>query len=138
MENHPSWKGGKRINHNGYVVIRNKEHHRSVNGYVFEHILVAENKYGRPITRSEDVHHIDGNKLNNHPDNLEVLSKREHAKITAESRKLKNMFPCHVCGTLVYRKPSHLKKGKGGIFCSRRCVGLWTYKNRKGVFINVQ
>ena len=44
------------------------------------HRVVAEEKYGRKIRRGEHVHHIDGNKHNNHPDNLEILTAEEHAR----------------------------------------------------------
>jgi len=48
-------------------------HHRANKaGYVFEHILVAEEKYGRPIVNGEIIHHLDHNKKNNDPDNLVI------------------------------------------------------------------
>jgi hypothetical protein len=46
------------------------------------HRIIAEQKLGRPLTDKEVVHHIDGNKLNNHPDNIQVLdSQAEHVRI---------------------------------------------------------
>ena len=70
-----------RYEHEGYVNVKAKGHHRAdKNGYVKEHILIAEKKYGIKITKDKDVHHIDGNKSNNNPDNLEVLSREEHVK----------------------------------------------------------
>lgn len=133
-EKHPSWKGGKRITTQGYVEILKPEHHRARgNGYVFEHILVMEQKLNREIMVNEEVHHLDGDKENNHPDNLVVLNKSDHAKETARVRKERNMFPCTECGEKVYRKPYHRSKIKN-IFCSRTCLGKWTFKNRKGVF----
>lgn len=132
-EKHPAWKGGKRVNHNGYIEVRKPDHHRSrKNGYVFEHILIAENKIGRSITTSEDVHHINGDKTDNRECNLEVLSKSNHAILTALERKEKNIHLCSNCGEGVYRKPSQVARGKGKVFCSRRCVGLWTSKYKKG------
>ena len=45
------------------------------------HRVVAEQILGRPLLKGEVVHHIDGNKRNNHPDNLMVFpSQAEHAR----------------------------------------------------------
>lgn len=78
-EDSPSWKGGTTIT-NGYRCVRNREHSRAhPNGYVYEHIIVAETKLGRPLLEGEVVHHIDLDKTNNHPDNLQVFaSQTEH------------------------------------------------------------
>jgi hypothetical protein len=50
-------------------------------GYVAEHVIVAETTAGRAILPGEHVHHKDGDKANNHPDNLEILAHSEHGKI---------------------------------------------------------
>lgn len=45
------------------------------------HRVVAEQILGRPLRPGEIVHHIDGNKRNNDPDNLMVFaSQAEHAR----------------------------------------------------------
>ena len=44
---------------------------------------LAEMKIGRQLTPDEEVHHIDGNHLNNSPENLEVVTASEHSKIHA-------------------------------------------------------
>lgn len=45
------------------------------------HRKIAERKLGRKLRRGEVVHHIDGDKRNNSPDNLQVFKNQaEHAK----------------------------------------------------------
>lgn len=48
---------------------------------VHTHRIVAARKIGRKLLPGEVVHHIDGNKRNNHPENLMVFrTQAEHAK----------------------------------------------------------
>ena len=86
----PSWKGGRRVNHNGYIQVRVNNHPRSVNGYVFEHILIAEAMIVRGLMPGEVVHHIDGDRSDNTPTNLMVFRTdsdhiRYHAFINKEA-----------------------------------------------------
>lgn len=45
-----------------------------------EHRVVAEQMLGRPLKEGEIVHHIDGNRRNNTPENLKVMTQSEHIK----------------------------------------------------------
>ncbi len=75
MQN-PAWKGGRYIEpEKGYVMIRKPDHPRARhNGYVLEHILIAEQMLERPLTDTEEVHHINHNRADNRPENLKVFS----------------------------------------------------------------
>lgn len=58
-------------------------------GYRAEHHLVAEDMMGRPLKDGEVVHHLDGNKLNNTPDNLIVCENQSiHRKIHSQLERL--------------------------------------------------
>lgn len=94
-----SWKSDKRVSNLGYYKVRCLEHpYRDSDDYVLEHRLVAEqyllNKgnsieiNGKLYLKPElVVHHIDGNKLNNSPDNLEIMTLSEHSKLHNNKRK---------------------------------------------------
>jgi hypothetical protein len=79
-EKNSQWKGGRSVASNGYVLIKvGIDHHLAdVRGYAYEHRLVAEAKLGRKLAPGEVPHHIDGNRANNHPDNLEIVTRAEH------------------------------------------------------------
>jgi len=55
-ENNPSWKGGVRI-HKGYRYILQPDHPRSTKGYVFEHIVIAEEALGKRLPVGSEIHH---------------------------------------------------------------------------------
>jgi hypothetical protein len=122
-KNHPSWKGGRRVSANGYIELHMPEHHRSRgNGYVFEHIVVAEKKISRKLIDREVVHHINRNKQDNRQENLQVLLNEEHSALHgAEKEKTGKTMKCMHCGNGFYAKPSHINKRKT---CSKRCAAL--------------
>jgi hypothetical protein len=72
---------------------------RIVNGYEqfrdwwgrwrFTHIYNAEKKVGGRIWKGNVVHHRDGNKLNNSPENLKVMKRWKHTRMHYAKRRNK-------------------------------------------------
>lgn len=79
-EKNGNWRGGRSLASNGYVLIRVGAGHplADVRGYAYEHRIVASKRLGRWLQHDEHVYHKDENKLNNLPENLEVLTAAEH------------------------------------------------------------
>jgi hypothetical protein len=51
----------------GYISVKTADR-----GTVAEHVLVMEQKIGRKLRKGESVHHTNGVRHDNHPDNLEL------------------------------------------------------------------
>ena len=96
-------------------------------GYVFTHVLVAEEKLGRYLKPEEAVHHIDENKRNNDPNNIMIFATRgDHsafhtgAQIYEENgvwyavKKKDKIKTCPICGKCF--KHIHNK------YCSKHCA----------------
>lgn len=84
------------------------------NGYVLEHRYIyhiyLSIKYNRIIysPKSYDVHHINGDKFDNRIQNLQLLSKSNHIRITPKTYKqidVSNRF-CNIC-----KRKTSMRKG---------------------------
>jgi hypothetical protein len=82
-DNH-KWKGGRWVHRTGYVYVYAPDHPAAnTDGYVLEHRLVVEGVLGRRLATRERVHHRNGIKTDNTPNNLVVCEShsqhmREH------------------------------------------------------------
>ena len=87
------WKGGKIINGNGYVMVKNYTHPiRTNNNYYPEHRLIMEEHIGRILSRKENVHHINGIKTDNRIENLLLISNSEHIRNHRKAEVNKGIF----------------------------------------------
>jgi hypothetical protein len=64
-----NWKGGRTITSKGYVGVR------IAGRYRMEHHLVVEQRLGRKLLPTEEVHHKNGVRSDNHDSNLELWIK---------------------------------------------------------------
>ena len=102
-ENSYMWKGGRSIN-KGYAYIYIPEHPRSnIRGYVLESVLIAEKALGKPLPPKAIVHHINGGKADNRPENLVVCQDQAYHMLLHQRQRAydacghANWRICRVC-----------------------------------------
>ena len=87
------------VNRQGYRM------HKVSGRVVAAHVLVAEAAFGGPLPRRAEVHHVDGNALNNAPSNLVVCpDQRYHKLLHMRARAL------DACGNPSWRICSFCKR----------------------------
>jgi hypothetical protein len=113
-----------------YCIVRNHPN-RTSNDYVLLHRVIVENNIGRLLSSDEVVHHIDGNKLNNSIENLEILLKSDHNRLHAlEVGSSWAQLRCPECGKIfdIARNRTFLVKKTKWTSCSNSCRGKFSRK----------
>ena len=90
-KNSPSWRGGRTISGDGYVLIKNLKHpYSDKNNYIREHRLIIEMCLGRYLKLTEVVHHINEIRHDNRIKNLILfISNSAHCKFHRNPNNIK-------------------------------------------------
>ena len=81
--NNPNWRGGRSNGPEGrgLVYARGRPGANISGGvYMLEYRMIVEQKLGRQLRDGEIVHHINGDRHDNRPENLQVMDRAEHAR----------------------------------------------------------
>lgn len=112
------------------------EHYRAdKEGYILRAIVAYEVYHQTIIPINMDVHHKNGNRLDDSEQNLDLVGHKEHAHLSNADRILNIEKKCKNCGVKFYIKPYRLKNPNRGKFCSRKCNFQWYWKSKKGVVL---
>lgn len=92
-------KGSKWQTASGYIMMYMPEHPNArANGVLPEHTFVMSETIGRALAKDENVHHKNGDRADNRPENLELWSKAQPAGQRIEDKvrwaiELKDQYP---------------------------------------------
>lgn len=119
-----NWRGGIKIE-NGYKMVFSPWNPMcDRKGYTPEHRIIMAGILGRPLESSEIVHHINEDKLDNNPDNLVLMSRKDHlfehlpVQFRSDFKHFKRQEICAGCGiSFIPKRPTRFKRA----FCSRDC-----------------
>lgn len=79
----------------------------TLEGYRYEHRVVMEGILGRPLATEEVVHHVNGDPLDNRPENLCLTTKNGHNVIHGrqlpDDRWARDFDACTECGQTAAR-----------------------------------
>lgn len=95
-----------RISGHGYKLIMRETPDLSRDGYFryygFEHVKVVEESIGRKVNLGEEVHHINGEKLDNRIENLYLCWHKEHSLLHSSLQRI--LYAFYKSGHIIFDK----------------------------------
>ena len=132
--------GHKKIRNDGYIAIYFPDHPKSnKDGYIMEHDLIMECYIGRWLKDDEVVHHKNHIRNDNRIKNLELLTKKEHARlhmIERHNKKREEWWLINkICVIGRITKDIELKETESNIKYTRFSIAVnRNYKNEDGEY----
>lgn len=95
-------------------------------GFVYYHRHLASVKLGRWVTKSDHIHHINGDKLDNRLENLDILTNSTHASLHNPPVVFR-VITCNNCGKNYEVHRENIKRK----FCSMSCYEEYYIKKKQ-------
>lgn len=117
-----------RYESDGYVFVMAKDHpNANRDGFIREHVLVMERTLGHVInSKTHAVHHINEDRRDNRPENLQCLTPREHKRVHSGWRIVDGTWykTCRGCRVEHEATSEHFYERKTGIlsYKCRKCT----------------